>query len=154
MYWAQDNRHVAGDAHHRTHPRIATWCAIHGNTLLGPEFLEERMKAERYLQLLNGAWEPHVDEMPLVVRRYDFLQEGAPPNTAGELRNWRRKLFQEDGFGTGDRSNDHQIRRTPRPYIFSSGVICRHLCTISVYVPLTQLTKTPAVLLQTTHLRF
>jgi hypothetical protein len=103
---------------------------------------------------LNGAWEPHVDEMPLVVRRYDFLQDGAPPHTAGELRNWRRKLFQEDGFGTGDRSNDHQIRRTPRPYIFSSGVICRHLCTISVYVPLTQLTKTPAVLLQTTHLRF
>jgi len=66
-------------------------CAIHGNTLLGPDFLEEGVKAERYLQLLNGAWEPHVDEMPLVVCRSDFLQDGAPPHTAGELR----KLLEE-----------------------------------------------------------
>lgn len=50
------------------------WCAIHGNTLLGTAFLEG-VKAERYLQVLNGVWELHVDEMPLVVRRFDFLQE-------------------------------------------------------------------------------
>jgi len=73
VYWAQDNRHVAGDAHHRTHPRITMWRAMHGNTLLGPVFLEEGVKTERYMQLLNGVWKPHVGEMPLVVRRPDFL---------------------------------------------------------------------------------
>jgi len=62
------------------------WCAIHGNTLLGPVFLEDGVKAERYLQLFNGAWEQHVDEMPLVVRRPDFVQDGTPPHLAGELR--------------------------------------------------------------------
>jgi len=63
------------------------WCAIHGNTLLGPVFLEEGVKAERYLQLLNGVWEPHVGEMPHVLLRSDFVQDGAPPHLAGELRN-------------------------------------------------------------------
>jgi len=45
------------------------WCAIHGNTLLDPVFLEGGVKAERYLQLLNGVWELHVDEMPLNATR-------------------------------------------------------------------------------------
>jgi len=67
------------------------WCPIHGNTLLDPVFLEGGVKAERYLQLLNGVWELHVDEMPLVVRRSDFLQDGAPPHLDGELR----KLMEE-----------------------------------------------------------
>jgi hypothetical protein len=49
------------------------------------------VKAERYLQLLNGVWKPHVDEMSLVVRRFDFLQDGVPPHMAGELR----KLLEE-----------------------------------------------------------
>jgi hypothetical protein len=63
------------------------WCAIHGNT---PVFLEGVVKAERYMQLLNGVWEPHVDETPLVVRQFDFLQDGAH-HLAGELR----KLLEE-----------------------------------------------------------
>ena len=54
-------------------------------------FLEEGVKAERYMQLFNGVWEPHVDEMPLVVRRSDFVQDGAPPHKASELR----KLLEE-----------------------------------------------------------
>jgi hypothetical protein len=54
-------------------------------------FLEGGVKAERYLQLLNGVWEPHVDEMSLVVRRFDFLQDVAPPHFAGEFR----KLMEE-----------------------------------------------------------
>jgi hypothetical protein len=66
------------------------WCGIHGNTLLDPVFLEG-VKTEWYLQLLNGVWKPHVDEMPLVGRRSDFLQVGAPPHMAGELR----KLLEE-----------------------------------------------------------
>jgi hypothetical protein len=45
MYWAQDNCHVAGNAHHLTHLRIVMWCAIHGNTPLGPVFLEGVVKA-------------------------------------------------------------------------------------------------------------
>lgn len=44
------------------------------------------MKAERYLQLLNGVWELHVDEMPLAVRRFVFLQDGAPHHLAGKVR--------------------------------------------------------------------
>jgi hypothetical protein len=120
---------------------------------LGPVFLEEGVKAERYLQLFNGAWEPHVDEMPLVVRRSDFVQDGAPPHTAGELRKLLEKFFPGEGLCTGDRPNDHQIRRTSRPNIFFFGVICRHLCTRPVHAPLTQLKKTSSLLLQTSHLR-
>jgi len=69
------------------------WCAIHGNTLLDPVFLEGGVKTERYLQLLNGVWKPHVNEMPLVVRRSDFLQDGAPPHMAGELRKLLKEVL-------------------------------------------------------------
>ena len=36
---------------------------------LDPVFLEGGVEAERYLQLLNGVWEPHVEEMPLNANR-------------------------------------------------------------------------------------
>ena len=51
------------------------------------------MTAERYLQLLNGVWELHVDEMPLAVRRFVFLQDGAPHRSAGELKTLLEEVF-------------------------------------------------------------
>ena len=67
--------------------------AIHGNTLLGPLFLEGEVQAEWYLQLLSGVWELRVDEMPLVVRWFDFLQDGASPHLAGGLRKLTEEVY-------------------------------------------------------------
>jgi hypothetical protein len=39
VHWAQDNPHVAADAHHQTNPSVTVLFKIHGNTCLGLLFL-------------------------------------------------------------------------------------------------------------------
>ena len=39
VHWAQDNPHLAADAHHQTKPSVTLWCTIHGNACLGLLFL-------------------------------------------------------------------------------------------------------------------
>jgi len=39
VHRAQDNPHVAVDAHHQTNTSITVWYTIHGNTCLGLLFL-------------------------------------------------------------------------------------------------------------------
>jgi len=117
VHWAQDNSHVAVDILHRTNPRITVWIVTHENTLLRSVFQEGRMKAARYLQLLDDVWEPHVYGLPLsVLRWFYFRHDGPPRHLAGEVRNWLH------GLGAGNESSGHQDPRTSCPYIFSSGV--------------------------------
>ena len=64
-------------------------------------FLEGGLKAERYLHLLSGVLEQHVDQMPLVVGRFDFLQDEAPPHMAGELRKLMEEVLPGKWIGHG-----------------------------------------------------
>lgn len=90
---AQDNPHVAGDAHHQTNPRKAVWCAIHEKAVLGHSIPGRWSKGET-IKLLNDVLQPYVDEIPLAVRRrFYFQQDGAPLNFAGEVRSWLDEIL-------------------------------------------------------------
>ena len=56
VYWVQDNRLVAVDASRQTNTRKTVSWVIHRKPVLGTLFVEGRVNAERYLQLLNECW--------------------------------------------------------------------------------------------------
>jgi hypothetical protein len=68
VYWSDENLHVALDAHNQTGPRINVWCGIHGDAIVGPVFLDNKLTGVRYGQHLQNMFQPHLDEMTLTSR--------------------------------------------------------------------------------------
>jgi hypothetical protein len=60
VYWSDENPHVALDAHNQTDPRINVWCGIHGDDIIGPVFLNNRLTGVRYRQHLENTLQPYL----------------------------------------------------------------------------------------------
>ncbi|KAJ4431781.1 hypothetical protein ANN_20386 [Periplaneta americana] len=48
VYWATENPHIAVEAHNKFDPRLNVWCGIHGDVIIGPVFLNNKLTAPLY----------------------------------------------------------------------------------------------------------
>ena len=65
VYWAIENVYFAVDAHHKTDPRLNVWCGIHGDVLIEPSFLNNKLTIEQYREHLEITLLPYMDDQPL-----------------------------------------------------------------------------------------
>jgi len=73
-------------------PKVAVWCGMTANRVIGPHLLRDTMNAERYLQMLEdyvwpvvSGWE-NIDELV-------FMHDGAPPHFALIVHPWLDQNF-------------------------------------------------------------
>jgi hypothetical protein len=71
VYWSDENPHVALDDHKQTDPRINVWCGIHGDAILTPVFLDNKLTGVRYRQHVENTLQLYLDETTLT-RAFDF----------------------------------------------------------------------------------
>jgi hypothetical protein len=89
VHWSHKNPHVALDAHKQTDPRINVWCGIHGDAIVGPVFLDNKLTGDCYRQHLENMLQPYLDEITLTSRlRFYFQQDGAPPHFSIVAHKW------------------------------------------------------------------
>ncbi|KAJ4432035.1 hypothetical protein ANN_20649 [Periplaneta americana] len=48
VYWATENPHIAVEAHNQFDPRLNVWCGIHGDVVVGPVVLNNKLTAPLY----------------------------------------------------------------------------------------------------------
>lgn len=74
--------------------KVNVWCGLHGDNLIGPIFLPEKMNAVSYLTMLQEVLPPYLDSLSLsAVSRTIFQQDGAPPHTAKRVTTWLDETF-------------------------------------------------------------
>jgi hypothetical protein len=59
VYWSDENPHVAIDDHKQMDSRINVWCGIHGDAIVGPVFLDNKLTGVRYRQHLQNTSQPY-----------------------------------------------------------------------------------------------
>lgn len=101
-YWSDDNPGWYAESPLHS-PRVTVWAAISLRGTIGPFFFEGNVTGQSYLQLLiNKIW-PSISGLadPDKVR---FMQDGAPPHWAREVRNWLNESFEDRWMGRGSPS--------------------------------------------------
>jgi hypothetical protein len=110
VYWSDENPHVALDAHKQTDPRINERGGIHGDAIVGPVFLDNKLTGVRHHQHLENTLQPFLNEMTLTSRlRYYFQQDGAPPHFSTVARQWLNQWLSGRWIGRRDRWNGHHV---------------------------------------------
>ncbi|KAJ4444914.1 hypothetical protein ANN_06713 [Periplaneta americana] len=91
VYWATENPHIVVEAHNQFDLRLNVWCGIHGDVVIGPVFLNNKLTAALYRWHLEVTLLPYLDDLPLERRRgFFFQQDGTLPHfrlTVRELLN-------------------------------------------------------------------
>lgn len=99
IYWATDNPHVA-ISREMNAPGVTVWAAISAKGTIGPCFFEGTVNGNSYLTMLKTEMWPAVQH-EATRRRLFFMQDGAPPHWAREVRSWLDMKFPERWIGRG-----------------------------------------------------
>ena len=84
--WSNENPHFWEQVHHYQ-PKIMIWAAMSASHLIGPFFIDGRVDANRYQQMLQDEFIPELQRRQLICSCH-FQQDGAPPHTAETTRNF------------------------------------------------------------------
>lgn len=100
--WDIENPHVVSERHFQQEFKINVWCGIIGNHLLGPFELPPNLNGPLYLDFLQRHLVDFLDDIPLIFRQnMFFMQDGAPPHYAMEVRNYLDETFPNRWIGRG-----------------------------------------------------
>ena len=82
------------------HVRTTAWAAIGRHNIYGPFFFDESVNSDRYLVMLRDKF------WPALQRSYKeeealFMQDGAPPHWAIQVRRWLDEHFPQRWMGRG-----------------------------------------------------
>lgn len=101
--WAVENPHEVKEHHfqHQFQP-INMWAGIVNGILIGPFELPNRLNGENYLHFLQNDLPGLLEDVPLNVRQNMwFLQDGAPPHYARNVREYLNRVFNGRWVGRG-----------------------------------------------------
>ena len=99
-YWSQDNPHVTIETVMKS-PKLNVWCALSKNQLVGSFFFEDdTVDGENYLLMLQNFFLPEVRKLHKV-RSIIFLQDGASPHFACDVRQYLDHQFPQRWIGRG-----------------------------------------------------
>lgn len=94
--WAEENPRQCIEFGHQRKFSVNVWVGLIGAHIIGPFFLEPRLNANGYLELL----EEMEENLPLaLITRLIYMHDGAPPHTAIRARNWLDAHFPNRWIG-------------------------------------------------------
>lgn len=97
FFWSKDNPYFWEQVTQHP-PSVMVWAGISANHIIGPFFIEERITAEVYLDLLRTKLIPKLKELGILYSCH-FQQDGAPAHTAISTRNYLDEVFPERWVG-------------------------------------------------------
>lgn len=101
-YWSIENPRQIREIKHQGYQAVNVWCGMIDRHILGPIFIEGKLTGERYLQLLQHEIEQCIDELPLnIAARIIWQQDGAPPHSRADVRNFLNMEYPEGWIGNG-----------------------------------------------------
>jgi hypothetical protein len=85
-YWSDTNPHwVTTQSIHS--PRTTVWAGIWESGIFGPYFFDQTVNSTRYLEMLENNFWPDLQQQ-MLVDNCIFMQDGAPPHWAVDVRNF------------------------------------------------------------------
>lgn len=97
VFWSKENPHYT-DQVQQYPPSLMIWAAIGEKNLMGPYFVEGRVTASSYLDLLRNKFYPEVLRRGWK-RVMHFQQDGAPAHTAKAVRDLLNETFPDQWVG-------------------------------------------------------
>lgn len=88
-FWEQIQQHPAS---------VMVWAAMSGNHLIGPFFMEERITAAVYIDMLRTKFIPALNTLGLLYSAH-FQQDGAPCHTAHVTQTYLNTVFPDRWVG-------------------------------------------------------
>lgn len=80
-YWSTENPHEFRETHTQRIQKVNVWAGILGNRVIGPIFLRENLRGERYLRMLQDEIFPEISQVAgNNIENVMFQQDGAPPH--------------------------------------------------------------------------
>lgn len=99
--WHKENPLIFYTTSRQGSGKVNVWCGLHGENLIGPVFLSEKMNATSYLTMLQEVLPSYLDSLSLsVVSRTMFQQDGAPPHIAKRVTTWLDEMFPLQWIGS------------------------------------------------------
>lgn len=97
LFWSKDNPHYTEQVQQYP-PSVMIWAAIGEKHLIGPYFVEGKVTASNYLDLLRNEFFPELLRRGLK-RSSHFQQDGAPAHTAKTVRDFLNEKFPDKWVG-------------------------------------------------------
>ncbi|EEZ97614.1 hypothetical protein TcasGA2_TC012948 [Tribolium castaneum] len=112
--WADANPHAVFVNHTQQNFRINYWMGFLGNHLLGPWRLPDILTGQEYLSFLENHLPELLEDLPLADRvGMWFMQVGAPPHFAVDVRQWLQQHFAGRWIGRGNEAPHFWPPRSP-----------------------------------------
>ena len=89
-YWALENPNQTVEKSLHS-PKVTVWCGITSSAVVGPFFIRDTVNGERYLELLKSKVFPVISTWNN--SQLLFMQDGAPPHFARNVRDWLNENF-------------------------------------------------------------
>jgi hypothetical protein len=91
--WGDENPHELYE-HERDSSKVSVWCGMAKDQIYGPFFFDERtVNGASYLNMLQNFFVPQLQQVPGLLRRVIFQQDGAPPHFALDVRAYLDQTF-------------------------------------------------------------
>jgi hypothetical protein len=101
-YWSTENSRWVRYVDRQRVWSINVWGGIIGHHVIGPHFLNGNLNREMYLNVLQNEFRDMLDDIPVeIVRRMFFMQDGAPPHFAVNVRRYLDHEYRQRWIGRG-----------------------------------------------------
>lgn len=91
VFWSRQNPHFWEQVNQHP-PIVMVWAGMSAQNVIGPFFIEERISANVYLQMLRTQLVPRLHELGILYSAH-FQQDGAPAHTAHITREYLNEIF-------------------------------------------------------------
>lgn len=93
-YWSTENPRLMRQTAHQYRFSVNVWAAIHGNTIIGPVFIDGTLNTVRFLQLINVTLLQYYNNLPENVKNVTWFQlDGAPAHSVVAVREKLTEIF-------------------------------------------------------------
>lgn len=90
-YWAEFDPKVTAEKM-QNRSKVTVWCGMTSSQVIGPFLFRETMNGERYLNMLENRVWPALSTFDNIENMV-FMQDGAPPHFASNVRQWLDNRF-------------------------------------------------------------
>ena len=87
--WLTENAMEVYECGRQGDVKVNVWCAIHGETIIGPVFLPDKLTGSAYLAMIQERLTEYLENLSLPrLSNVFFQQDGAPPHNTRAVSEW------------------------------------------------------------------
>ncbi|XP_064470085.1 uncharacterized protein LOC135384831 [Ornithodoros turicata] len=99
-YWSRNNPNLLLEQPVQS-PKTTVWCGLWREGIVGPFFFDGTVPGENYLTMLQREFLPEFASLHMQKEVCIFMQDGAPPHFASEVRDWLTETSPGRWMGRG-----------------------------------------------------